>query len=697
MAISTPHRPQPPSIRDPEAGDFDDFPIRVDEEEEGAGYLPDTDDNSAPEGPNWMKRAKDAYRFSTSYVDSNYRRQWEDSIRAFHSQHAGDSKYNSPLWNKRSNIFRPKTRSVIRKNEAAGAAAFFSNVDRISVQGQNEAKPEQRLSAAIMKALLQYRLTKSIPWFHVVIGGLQDAQVQGTAAAHVHWKYETNKNRHGELEITKDMPKIDLIPIENLRIDPAAHWMDPVNDSPYLIHLMPMYVCDVKEKMRQPDPKGRKWKHVDDHILAAARADDDTTRAARDGVSEEPTQQRRNISDYDVVWIHRHIHRWNGQDWEFYTLASERLLTDPEPLSNTVFHGKRPYVIGVSILETHKPLSSSVPKLVEGLQAEANEVANQRLDNVKFVLNKRWMIRRGANVDIASLVRNVPGGITMADKVGTEDIQEVNWQDVTSSAYEEQNRIDADFSDLAGNFDPMQVQGSKLGQPSENTMRMLQGPSNLLTEYMLKTYVETFVQPILRLLVLLEQHYETDQTIMELAGEKAEAFQKFGKDEITDDMLDHEMTVSVNVGMGATDPVMRLQRFVYTVQSFAQICVRPPPGISLTEVAKEMFGLSGYQDGERFMTDTDPDKQHAQQLIGQLTMKLKELMSKVKEKEQSAPVKLAIARDSNLTKERIEAAKHGREGALLLAKHILEVQKMQITPASPPLDPNKQQAVAGDK
>src|SRR5216683_1171311 len=34
---------------------------------------------SEKDQPDWIKRARDAFRFSTSYIDSNYRKQWEDS------------------------------------------------------------------------------------------------------------------------------------------------------------------------------------------------------------------------------------------------------------------------------------------------------------------------------------------------------------------------------------------------------------------------------------------------------------------------------------------------------------------------------------------------------------------------------------------------------------------------------------------
>jgi hypothetical protein len=59
-------------------------------------------------------------------------------LRAFQSKHPADSKYNSEAYKFRSRLFRPKTRSVIRKNEAAIAAAFFSNVDVVNVSAADE-------------------------------------------------------------------------------------------------------------------------------------------------------------------------------------------------------------------------------------------------------------------------------------------------------------------------------------------------------------------------------------------------------------------------------------------------------------------------------------------------------------------------------------------------------------------------------
>lgn len=693
MTVSTSWRPQPPAIGDPPRGSSTPWEPGDEREESGMDVDANPEIEREVRQPNWIQRARDAFRFSTTYVDANYRKLWDDSIRAFNNQHASDSKYNTELFRKRSNLYRPKTRAVIRKNEAAAAAAYFSNLELVSVNPMNEAIKEERASAEVMEQLLKYRLTISIPWFMLMMGGIQDAQVQGASIAHVYWRFIERYDEDGRVTLREDSPVVDLIPIENMRIDPSAHWLDPINSSPYLIHLIPMYWCDVKDRMKFPDPKGRRWKkYPPSAAFARTEYSDDSTRQARNGLQQDPSQEKREISDYDIVWVHRHIHRWEGRDWEFYTLASERLLTLPEPLTTNVWHGQRPYVMGRAIVETHKPIPSSLPTLTRGLQEEANEIQNQRSDNVKFVLNKAYLVKRGKNVDLASLVRNVPGRITLVDDPAN-DVQEMNWPDVTQSAYLEQDRIDGDFNDIAGNFSPLQVNTSRTPRESTHTMKMLQAPSNLLTEYMLKTYTETFAQPVLRQLMLLEKHYETDDVILALAGERAKIQQRYGMSKVTDEMLDRQLTLSVNVGMGATDPVMKLQRFVYAIMSFANISRSPPPGMDLKEIAKEMFGLSGYQDGSRFMIEgQDPEVVKLMQQNQMLMKQLQQLNIQIKNKEganvvklqanrESNTTKLQTAREANTTRIALERLRQGQQSKELLAEHIMELERKGVDAA----------------
>ena len=701
-------------------------------------------DDDGDELSSWLDLARKAYDSSTTYVDSNYRKTLDDSIRAFNNQHPSDAKYSQPSYDKRSKIFRPRTRSVIRKNEAAGAAAFFSNMDVVSVLPQDPSDKKECTSADVMKELLQYRLTKSIPWYQTVLGGLQDAQVTGAVCAHIYWDYQEEVPEEQEIseyeydtedkdeefpnqedstlpdgaivvglanpnpgvvpltpmgmptpqplppqqppmmqpgmqpqmpppgqapnmgtmspnmgqpsqggmpppqpnppvptvdrKIIKDKPVIELIPLENIRIDPAASWIDPVSTSPYIIHLIPMYILDVKEKMESGE-----WRKLSDSKLAAATDPGaDSTRSARQKGNDDPYKNdSMSVDEYAIVWVQRHIHRKERKDWEFYTLSDIAMLSEPRLLTEVVFHGMRPYVLGSCILETHKVFPSSIPTLGKGLQDEINEVANQRIDNVKFVLNKKWLVKRGKEADVAGLVRNVPGGVVMLDDP-TNDVREINWTDVTSSAFQEQQSLNMEMDELLGNFNPAALMQAN-GQAPVKNMAMLSQSSGTLVEYLLRTFVETFVQPVLRQLVRLEQEYETDQVILKIAAKRANIFQKYGVNQITDDLLNNELTLTVNVGMGATDPMQKLQKFIMAMTTYTGMLQKPAPGIDMKEVGKEIFGHLGYSDGSRFFTVDNPQVAAMQQQLMQANQMIQQLQMKVKDHSESHMTKKQIA------------------------------------------------------
>lgn len=665
----------------------------------------------------WVKRARSAYRTSTTYVDSNFRKQWDDGIRAFNNQFPNDSKYNAPAYDKRSRLFRPKTRTTIRKTEAAAAAAFFSNMDVVSIAAEDQSSKAQLASADAMKALLQYRLKKSIPWFQFVLGGIQDAQTVGTVAAHLYWDYqehdedeEPKAEAAGEEEgdpeypyqpdlpagaftldgnqtppapaappappkkkVWKDKPVMALLPIENIRIDPSANWMDPVNSSPYIIELMPMYAMDIKAKMASGE-----WKQLSDEMLqSAATAEFDSTRMARQKDRDDPQgSDTRAYTDIDIMWVQRHIHRIGTRDWEFYMLGDIAMLSEPRRLDEVVFHGRRPYVLGTYLIETHKVFASGVPQISKGLQDEANEVVNQRIDNVKFALNKKWFAKRGKDVDVPGLVRNVPGGVVMMDDP-TNDVREISWPDVTSSAYEEQNRINLDMDELLGNFNPAALMTQGAGNAPARNMALLSQTSGTVIEYGIRTFVETFIEPCLRQLILLEQEYETDEVIMGLASKSAKLMQKFGIDEITDELLRRELTLTVNVGMGATDPMQKLQKFLSGMGAVANILKNPIPGMNGMEVTKEVFAHLGYTDPARFFTVDDPQLAAAQDMIKQLQAALQEAQTKLKEKVSGQVIGLQKTRETNASKEKIAVVQEQEANKRSLATHITAIMGSQ--------------------
>ena len=566
----------------------------------------------------WLAQTRDAYEAASAFMDTNYRADLDYSIRAFRQEHASGSKYLSDEYKARSRLVSPKTRSVIRKTEAAGAVALFSNMDIVNLEPGNPDDPMSVASTAAMKAILEYRLGKTIPTFQICMGGIQDAQTQGAVVSYQYWEYQSKNGKK-----VKDKPCIELRPMENIRLDGGASWLDPVGTTPYLCDIIPMYVCDVRAMMASRDDKtGQpKWKKYEDADIMRALPDKmDTTRKTRLGNQQDPHLEKTGIKSFDVVWVMRWFMRDAiSDDYCYYTLGTHALLTDPLPIEETYFHGVRPYAMGYAILETHKVMKTSVPMLVKPIQLESTDLRNQRLDNVKFVLNKRWIVARGRNVDVHSLVRNAPGGVTMTTDP-KNDIQESNWPDVTSSSFVEHDRLNAEFDDLAGNFSPSTRVANNAVNDTLGGSKMASQSAGIMTDYMLRTIVETWWETVLRQLTQLESAYETDQVVLGVCAQKARLFPKYGLSQITDEMLAQEMHLTVNVGFGSSDPTMQLQKFIAVTREAISMVTTAPPGFNVSEAIKEMYSKCGYRDGARFFSEQqDPRLAKAMQMIQQLT------------------------------------------------------------------------------
>jgi hypothetical protein len=616
-----------------------------------------------------LRVAKNAYDSSTTYLDANYRKQWESNLKMFQSKHPSDSKYHSDAYKYRSKVFRPKTRSAIRRLEAATAAAFFSNVDVVNVEATNDKNQRAVESAKVRKALLQYRLTKTIPWFVTVVGAVQDAGTIGVVCSYQYWEYREKRTKRKEIalapdgvalvdtdgkevlndvedvEVIQDRPCVHLLPAENLRISSGAAWYDPINTSPYVIELVPMFVCDVMDMMDTIDPKTGQpaWKKLTMPEIQACRSQNyDSTRQAREGNRQDSKQPSEALTEFDIVWVHRNIVRWKGEDHFYYTMGTEHVLTPPRKLKEVYFHGRRPYVMGVAQIEAHKVYPPSPAELGEQVQREINEVANQRLDNVKLVLNKRYITKRGAQVDTKSLVRNVPASVTFANDPD-KDIRTLEWNDVTGSSYQEGDRLNVEYDELVGNFSQSSVMTNRKLNETVGGMAMMNQGASQMSEYTIRTLTETWVEPVLNQLSELEAEYETDETILALAGTKAGIENPEGAD--YQGMMSEDLTLTVSVGMGATDPMMRLNKLLAGVQAMVQLFANPVQGLNIGEVGKEIWGALGYRDGGRFFSDEeDPRVAMLAQQLQQMAGQLQQLQVQLKDKQGKIEVDAARVR-----------------------------------------------------
>jgi len=130
---------------------------------------------------------------------------------------------------------------------------------------------------------------------------------------------------------------------------------------------------------------------------------------------------------------------------------------------------------------------------------------------------------------------------------------------------------------------------------------------------------------------------------------------------VTDELLMNELTVTINVGMGATDPQLKLQKFLVALNTFTQMLAKPVPGINLQEIGKEIFGYLGYDDPTRFFTSDNPQVQILQQQMQQLMQMNNQLQMKLKEKMSGHMINLTKGREANQTKIMTEKMKQTGE------------------------------------
>jgi hypothetical protein len=158
-----------------------------------------------------------------------------------------------------------------------------------------------------------------------------------------------------------------------------------------------------------------------------------------------------------------------------------------------------------------------------------------------------------------------------------------------SSSYQEQDRINVDYDELTGNFSQGSIMTNRKMNETVGGMGMISNAANQITEYTLRTFTETWVEPVLRQLVKLEQKYETDEVILAIAASQAKLIETYGVSEINDELLGQELTLSVNVGMGATNPDQKLGRFMGAMQAYSSVATMELPGLDMKEIGKEVL------------------------------------------------------------------------------------------------------------
>lgn len=610
------------------------------------------------------------------FVAALQRTAWQAAHRAFRNQHITNSKYFSAPFRNRSKMFRPKIRSAVRKALAAAASAFFSNADVVDVRAENENNPIAAAAAAVRKELLNYRLDRTsaragVPWFLMCMGAVLDSQLHGVVWSKQYWEYATateehevevpteapaldeagapifdemgnpatdtvsTRQRQQKVFVTADRPMVMLVAPENAMVDPASPWWDPAQTSPYLCVRYPMTIDAAKAMMGSEAKKDGlvQWLDVPDAVFSQANSDyiNKAVRVERSGgVDRYDNRMGAPDKQQDIVWMIENFIRVAGADYHYWSVGTRAFASRVQPtrVSYPEQYGMRPYQMGYAAIEPHSVAPMSPVEQLLPLQFEINELVNLRLDTAKQALSPIAVVRQGSIFDWKAL-QHRGGADTTVIVRDPKDLEFTQTPQPSASSYQEMDRLNNDFDELGGQFSASSIQANRQMNETVGGMRLLSGSSNSMAEFDLRVFAETWAEGALRQVVRCQGYYEDDQTILTLCGDRAAAaFARHGVDQITDEDLEGEVTVRVNVGVGAADPMQRLSKLGMGMQAIAQAAMfmDKKPTLNGEEFVKEVMGIIGYNDGDRFITFDDQagNQPPPEQMVDMLKLQLEQ-------------------------------------------------------------------------
>lgn len=585
----------------------------------------------------------DAKRRSRTYQQTVVMGMWEQSEAAYRSEHGSRSKYSREQYKNRAKYFKPKTRAAVRKNMTATDLALFGSQDVIQTEAPDDGNPMAVANAALIKELLNARLNNKtmragLPWWQTVMGARQMTQISGVVCSKQEWRYRCIKSKGVEeveqpyldelgqpmldetgqpiieivevekdyKDVTEDKPTVTLIPSEMVLIDPETNWINPAQSSPTLIVIWPMHVDDVRSMMDE-EKSTTPWRAVSDEMLASALYSESELmglKTAREGnaASTQLSKSRMGGMGHEIVEVRENFFRKGGRDYHTWTLKDQVLLSDPAPTEDVypAHRGIRPYIIGTDALEANVLYPQSHVDSWRASQDEINDFSNIRMDGARQSVYPVAKVKAGKGIDYKAVQRRDQQGIILVREVDdvTFDRPTAN----VSGVDREVQLLSNDFDEIAGIFSQNSVQSNRQIGDTVGGMQMISANANATSNFDLKCFVETWVEMVLSQLIMLEQYYEDDATLLAIAGSKAKLFQKYGIDEITDELLESQVTVSIGGGgSGASDPMQKLIRFKSTFEIAQPMLVlamqQGKAEVKFEEIFNEIFSQAGYKNG----------------------------------------------------------------------------------------------------
>ena len=358
----------------------------------------------------------------------------------------------------------------------------------------------------------------------------------------------------------EDKPRADLIDLFDFYIDPFA---TSIKDADYVIQRLERSLDYLKKSPLYKLPKE-----------LVAEVSDNEYKIQRDAIVgvTKPSKNNKLVE----LWEYWGKYDFgNGEEEAVIVIANRKYIIRIEP--NPYSHKKKPFIELHDIQIPHEFWSVGEVEPLKFLQYELNDIRNQRMDNVTLILNRMWIVDKGADIDEEELVSQSGGVIHTGNMNGIKDLQT---PDVTASSYNEETFVKDDAKTASGVNDFISgspgnsKNQSSIGNDTATGIMLLQEAGNARFKYKMDN-LEDSLKEFGRQLIALDQQFLETEMMVRVVGEG-------GMKWVTLNPQDIQGEYDLEVEAGSTQPMNKSVRraeareLLVTAQPFIQMGVLNP-------------------------------------------------------------------------------------------------------------------------
>src|SRR6185369_7451104 len=392
-----------------------------------------------------------------------------------------------------------------------------------------------------------------------------------------------------------DDPRLAPVNIYDFFIDPQA---TTIEDAKWVIHQYWASIKDLEAENAKADSLGKK--------VYNKYSIDQMKREKRQNISEYEVRRKEATGLDSTTADDKTVDRcliWEMWEDDHLTVIADG-MTILRDVDNPYWHGKKPFIHLVDSIVPHEFWGKGEIEPVEKLLHALNTTQNQRITNINRILSPMWKAKTSVDDDELNFIDN---GIIHVNDM--QDAEMVEYQDVTTKAYQEAEAIKNDMQRTLGVTDL--VQGLDTPAQTAQEVEIKTAQANALFAHKVKLFEEMALKQVGEMVYQLYQQYITKERVVRIVGRAGEQYIKIAPQDIVgeyDVIPESQSTL-------ATDSEAEFNKFFNLFQVLAGYAQHTNPGgfdpktgqqippsttgfINEQELVKTLLERSGEKDPE---------------------------------------------------------------------------------------------------